>query len=252
MRSKELRIKKQAAAGVVTLNDLAPEQPRALRALVMAGGQGTRLRPLSDETPKPMWPAGGRPLMELIVAQLRDVGVRKIEIAVQDQTQRIFAHLGDRSRFGVDIAYVNEQQPPGTDSGLGPMAQPDGPVLVINGDILTDSDFCAMHSYHADHAAKITVAVRRYDVRLPYGVVECEGPNIRGLREKPEIGFLVNAGIYLLEPDVYRRIPAAHFNMAGLIEILVADGETVVSFPGWTSSARTTARAARRPSRLRP
>lgn len=217
---------------VVTLGDLLPEQPRALQALVMAGGQGMRLRPLTEELPKPMLPVGGRPLMELIIDQLRDVGVNKVNIATHYQAQKIVDHFGDGAGFGVNISYVNEEQPLGTGGALGLMQPPDDPVLVINGDILTDIDFRAMHAYHTEHEAKMTVAVRRYEVQVPYGVIECEGPYIRGLREKPEIGFFVNAGIYLLEPEVYRHIPAnAHFNMTDLIEILMRDGETVVSFP---------------------
>ena len=217
---------------VVTLNDLLPEQPRALQALVMAGGQGMRMRPLTEDVPKPMLPVGGRPLMEVIIDQLREVGVRKVNIATHYQAQKIIDHFGDGRGFGVDIAYVNEQQPLGTGGALGLMDRPHDPVLVINGDILTDIDFRAMHAYHTEHGAMMTVAVRRYEVQLPYGVVECDGPYIRGLREKPEIGFFVNAGIYLLEPEAYRHIPAtARFNMTDLVELLIRDGETVVSFP---------------------
>ena len=149
---------------VVTLHDLLPEEPRALQALVMAGGQGMRMRPLTDELPKPMLPVGGRPLMEVIIDQLRDVGVRKVNIATHYQAQKIVDHFGDGTGFGVDIAYVNEQQPLGTGGALGLMDRPHDPMLVINGDILTDIDFRAMHRYHVEHHATMTVAVRRYEV----------------------------------------------------------------------------------------
>jgi len=217
---------------VVTLGDLLPEQPRALQAVVMAGGMGTRLRPLTETLHKPMLPVGGRPLMELIIDQLREVGVRKVNIATHFQAQKIVDHFGDGHAFGVDIAYTREETPLGTGGALGLMESPDDPVLVINGDILTDIDFRAMHAYHQEHNAQMTVAVRRYDVQVPYGVVECDGPFLRGLREKPELGFFVNAGIYLLEPQTYGYIPHnEHFNMTDLIETLLREKQTVVSFP---------------------
>jgi dTDP-glucose pyrophosphorylase/CBS domain-containing protein len=217
---------------IVTLADLLPEQPRALQAVVMAGGFGTRLRPLTETVPKPMLSIGGRPLMELIIDQLRYTGVTKVNITTHYQAEKIVDHFGDGSDFGVDISYVKEESPLGTGGALGLMTKPDDPVLVINGDILTDIDFRAMHSFHIEHDAMMTVAVRRYEVQVPYGVIDCDGPRIVKLREKPQIGFFVNAGIYLLEPSVYQYIsPNQHLNMTDLIERLVADGKDVVSFP---------------------
>lgn len=220
------------ASHIVTLGDLLPEEPRALQAVVMAGGFGTRLRPLTQEMPKPMLPVGGRPLMELIIDQLRETGVSKINISTHFQAEKIVDHFGDGTGFGVDISYVNEESPLGTGGALSLMERPTDPVLVINGDILTDIDFRAMHAFHQEHDAMMTVAVRRYEVEVPYGVIDCDGPNIRGLREKPQIGFFVNAGIYLLEPAAYQYIPSKqHFNMTDLIEKLMVEKQTVISFP---------------------
>jgi dTDP-glucose pyrophosphorylase len=217
---------------IVTVDELLPEAPRPLQAVVMAGGQGSRLRPLTESTPKPMLPVGGRPVLEHIIDQLREVGVRKVQVATHYQAQKIVDHFGDGSDFGVDISYVNEDTPLGTGGALGLMAVPEDPVLVINGDILTDVDFRAMHAFHEEHRADMTVAVRRYEVQVPYGVVECDGPYLTGLREKPQMGFFVNAGIYLLEPEVYGYVPAnRHFNMTDLISTLMHEGKTVVSFP---------------------
>jgi NDP-sugar pyrophosphorylase family protein len=217
---------------VVTLSDLLPEAPHPLQAIVMAGGQGTRLRPLTEDVPKPMLPVGGRPLMEHIIEQLRDVGVRKVNVATHYQSQKIVEHFGDGSSFGVEISYVNEETPLGTGGALGLMAPPEDPVLVINGDILTDVDFRSMQAFHREHDADMTVAVRRFEVQVPYGVVECTGPKLTGLREKPQISFFVNAGIYLLEPTVYQYVPAnRHLNMTDLIKTLVSERKTVVSFP---------------------
>jgi dTDP-glucose pyrophosphorylase/CBS domain-containing protein len=217
---------------VVTLGDLFSEEPRALQAVVMAGGFGTRLRPLTEDLPKPMLPVGGRPLMELIIDQLRDTGVHKINITTHYQAEKILDHFGDGSSFGVDISYVNEESPLGTGGALGLMDPPKDTLLVINGDILTDIDFRAMQAYHQEHRASMTVAVRHYEVQVPYGVIDCDGPHVSGVREKPQLGFFVNAGIYLLEPDVYRHIPAnKHLHMTDLIEALIREKQTVVSYP---------------------
>lgn len=214
------------------LGDLVKEYEFPLTAVVMAGGYGTRLRPLTEEVPKPMLPVGDRPLMELIIEQLRQSGIEQVNVATHYLGRRIKEHFEDGRDFGVDIQYVDEDQPLGTAGALGLMETPDQPLLVINGDILTRVDFQAMLSYHREHEAHLTVAVRQYDLEVPYGVVECDGPRVCQLREKPRYSFLVNAGIYLLEPSVHRYIPnARRFDMTELIERLLDEGAKVVSFP---------------------
>jgi NDP-sugar pyrophosphorylase family protein len=179
-----------------------------------------------------MLPVGGRPLLELIIDQLRATGVSKVNVATHYRAEKIVEHFGNGSDFGVEIQYVNEETPLGTGGALGLIERPEDPILVINGDVLTDIDFRAMHAFHTEHDAAMTVAVRRYEVQVPYGVVDCEGARLTGLREKPELSFFVNAGIYLLEPSVYRFIaPNEHMHMTDLIERLLREDETVVSFP---------------------
>ncbi|GAC1566608.1 MAG: hypothetical protein NVS2B3_00310 [Vulcanimicrobiaceae bacterium] len=222
----------QRVVDVIALADLLGDQPVALQAVIMAGGFGKRLHPLTEHVPKPMLPVGGRPLMELIVEQLRHTGIQKINISTHFQAKKIVEHFGDGADFGVEICYTNEENPLGTAGALGLMKEPTVPFVVINGDILTDIDFNAMHSFHQEHRAKLTMAVRHYEVKVPYGVVRTENARVVALEEKPEIAFFVNAGIYLLEPTVYRYITAgAHLQMTDLIDTLVAAGETVVSFP---------------------
>ncbi|MGD0872593.1 MAG: nucleotidyltransferase family protein [Bryobacteraceae bacterium] len=217
---------------IVILSDFQRLASQPFRAVVMAGGQGARLRPLTENTPKPMLPVGGRPLLEHIVAQLRDVGVRRIHVTTHYQADKIMQHFGGGEAFGVEIKYVREETPLGTGGALGLLDQPQEPVLVINGDILTQVDFRAMHTFHQDHNAEMTVAVRRYDVQVPYGVVECDGANIRSLREKPQLSFFVNAGIYLLEPSVFGLISAGqHLNITDLVSRLMEAQRTVVSYP---------------------
>jgi len=217
---------------LVMLDDLIPTQALPLQAVIMAGGRGTRLRPLTEDLPKPMLPVGGKPLMELVIEQLRQVGIRRVNITTHYKPEKISDHFGDGSSFGVELNYVNEDKPLGTGGALGLMEAPTEPMLVINGDILTQVDFRAMLAYHREQCAVMTVAVKQYEVKVPYGVIECEGSRVCALKEKPQIHFLVNAGVYVLEPRVYEFIPnGEHFNMTDLIQRLLDAGHTVASFP---------------------
>ncbi|MEZ4731764.1 MAG: nucleotidyltransferase family protein [Caldilineaceae bacterium] len=219
-------------ADLVTLDELMPESSPPFQAVIMAGGFGTRLRPLTEDLPKPMLPVGDRPLMEWIVDQMRQAGIRQVNVTTHYKAEKIVEHFGDGSTFGVTFNYVNEDQPLGTGGALGLMPTPTQPTLVINGDILTAVDFRAMLEFQREHKADMTVAVRTYPFQIPYGVIDCQGVQILGLREKPTINILVNAGIYLLEPTVYQFIPRGErFNITELIQWLIDAGRTVVSFP---------------------
>lgn len=217
---------------LMTLDELAPPRVLPLQAVIMAGGPGTRLRPLTEQLPKPMLPVGDRPLMELTIERLRQAGIRRVSVTTHYLGERIAEHFGDGSAFGVELNYVSEEQPLGTAGALGLVQTSGEPLLVINGDILTRMDFRAMLAYHRKHRADLTVAVREYDFQVPYGALECDGPFVRALREKPVLRFLVNAGIYLLEPSVSQYIPAGQrFDMPDLIQTLLDQGRPVVSFP---------------------
>lgn len=223
-------------ADLVTLNDLIPDRTQPLQAVIMAGGLGTRLRPLTDDTPKPMLPVGGRPLLERTVARLREAGVRQVSVSTFFRADKVTEHFKDGSEFGVDLEYVCEDRPLGTAGALSRMPVPTAPLLVMNGDILTTVDFRAMHEFHREHDAVMTVGVRKYDFSVPYGVIECDGVNVRSLAEKPTYSSFVNAGIYLLEPLAFRYVPkdipsGETFNMTDLIYRLLEAGHAVVSFP---------------------
>lgn len=217
---------------LVTLGEFLPSEDAPSQAVIMAGGFGLRLRPLTNELPKPMLPMGDKPLMEIIVQQLRDVGIHHMNVTLHHKSEKITDYFGDGSDFGVDIRYVTEDKPLGTAGALGLMATPPGTTLVMNGDILTGMDFKAMLAYHREHVADLTVAVRQCNVQLPYGVVECDGAIVNSLSEKPVTNFLVNAGIYLLEPDVHRFIPKGNpYDMTELIQSLITEGRKVCAFP---------------------
>lgn len=218
---------------LLLLDQLLPhvEKP-SLRAVVMAGGFGTRLQPLTDNTPKPMLPVGDRPILERIVNQLSRSGVEYLNITTHYMPEKIQEHFGNGDDFGVSIQYIDEEKPLGTAGALSLMEAPDTPFLVMNADILTSVDFQAMYEYHRENQASLTVGVRQYSVQVPYGVVSCEGPFVKSLEEKPSYGFLVNAGIYLLEPKVLEYVPRnTRFDMTDLIDKLLVEQLTVVSFP---------------------
>jgi dTDP-glucose pyrophosphorylase len=214
------------------IDRIVGEERLPLQAVVMAGGFGTRLRPLTEELPKPMLPVGDRPLLELIVDGLRQAGVHRVHVTTHYMSEKIRQHFGDGSEFGVDMRYVSEEKPLGTAGALSLMERPEEPLLVINGDILTRVDFRALLAFHQEHAADLTVGVRQYEFQVPYGVLECDGPSVRRVSEKPIYTFFVNAGIYLLNPSVHEHIPQdCRFDMTDLIERLTSTDHTVVSFP---------------------
>jgi NDP-sugar pyrophosphorylase family protein len=212
------------------LRELEDELP--VTAVVMAGGLGTRLRPLTEKLPKPMLKVGDRPVMEHVLEQLQKVGISHVSITTHYKPEAIIDHFGDGRRFGVEIDYVNEKEPLGTAGALGLLKPPKGPVLVINGDVMTQVNFRSMHSYHSDNHADMTVGVRRFEVQVPYGVIDMSGPDVSRLDEKPTYRFFINAGVYLIEPSVFSLIKSGErLDATELIEKLLRAGKKVVGFP---------------------
>ena len=201
-------------------------------AVIMAGGFGTRLRPLTVDTPKPMLQIDGQPLMERTVHNLRDAGIQNISVTTHYKPEKIVEHFGSGSRFGVSISYLAEETPLGTAGALGLVEETNKPLLVMNGDILTMVDFRSLIRFHREQGADLTIGVRQYDVQVPYGVVQANEDRVTALQEKPKLEFLVNAGVYLVEPKALAQIPTGErFDMTDLINKLLSRGQTVVSFP---------------------
>lgn len=217
---------------LVTRFDLLGSRRLPISAVIMAGGYGMRLRPLTDETPKPMLEVGGRPTIEWIIEGLREAGIHHIIIATCYKADAIMKHFGDGSSFGVKVEYIYEENLTGTAGPLGLLRSWSQPLMVVNGDILTRVDYRAMLDYHREHRADMTVAVREYHLQIPYGIVEIEDVKIQGLNEKPFLRFFVNAGIYLLEPVLYSYINQGEFlDMTVLIGSLLKEGRAVIGFP---------------------
>ena len=212
--------------------DLLPQAQHDLQAVVMAGGYGKRMLPLTEKVPKPMLPVGERPLLELIIHQLRRAGIHDVNLTTHYLPDSISGHFGNGEHFGVRLNYSQEENPLGTAGGLRLMARPQGPFLVINGDVLTGVPFQQMLQYHRSHGAMLTVGVRKYEFQVPFGVVDCEDVRITKIEEKPCHSYFINAGTYMLEPAAWDRIPeGSRFDMTDLIRVLLEAGETVVGFP---------------------
>jgi dTDP-glucose pyrophosphorylase/CBS domain-containing protein len=217
---------------LILSKDILPNRELALSAVVMAGGFGTRLLPLTEKVPKPMLPVGGRPLLELTIAQLRRAGIKNVNVTTHHLPETISDYFGTGEMFGVRLNYLQEEHPLGTAGGIKLLKQFDDTMLVINGDVLTGVPFGAMLDYHRSYHADLTIGVRKYEVQVPFGVVECEDVHVKGLEEKPSLSFFINAGTYLIEPVVRDFIPGGQpFDMTELISKLIDAGRTVVSFP---------------------
>ena len=222
------------AVDMVQLGDFLSEPPAGpgVSAVVMAGGYGARLRPLTNEIPKPMLPIGDKPVVEHIIDRLRSYGVQQVYMATHYKAEAFSDHFGDGRAFGVQIDYIQEEEPRGTAGVLAALPKGDDPLLVINGDIITDVSYGAMLRFHQESEAEMTVGVRHYEFSVPYGVMEMEGTNVRGLKEKPTHHFFVNAGVYLLERSVAQHVPpGCAFDMPQLIESLLSLGKNVIGFP---------------------
>ncbi|WP_417390960.1 nucleotidyltransferase family protein [Gimesia sp.] len=202
-------------------------------ALIMAGGEGRRLLPLTENLPKPLVEVGGMPLIERQVRRIADAGVKQIYIAVNYLAEMIESHLGDGSRFGVEIQYLREPKKLGTAGALSLITEKlDGPLLLMNGDVFTSINFQYLLDFHTKHQPLITVAAIDYHVEIPYGVIKTEGPFAVCLEEKPSQQFLCNAGIYALSPEAVGRVPHNQpYNMTDLIESGLSRQDGVAVFP---------------------
>lgn len=218
--------------GIRTLDTLLQRhQPNLV--VLMAGGLGLRLRPLTDALPKPMLPIGGRPILETILESFINQGFKRFCISVNYHGHIIRDHFGDGLKWGAEITYLEEGDRMGTAGSLSLIPErPEHPVIVMNGDILTAVNFQQLLAFHTRNAAAATMAVQEHTLKVPYGVVQVENARLIGIQEKPAHRFFINAGIYALNPEVLARIPTdAPYDMPTLFQDLLAAGERTVAFP---------------------
>ncbi len=203
-------------------------------AVIMAGGEGTRLRPITSTLPKPMIDINGTPLLERQIKNLREIGIIKIYISVNYLSDIIQDYFGDGGRWGVEIHYLNEDKKLGTAGALSLIKSIECPVnfLVMNGDILTASNFLNLYHFHKEHKSQITIGAINHHVRIPYGVISYEGNKVVELKEKPVESYFCNAGIYALSSDILELIPKDTFwDMTDLIDQCLLRSDVVSVFP---------------------
>lgn len=189
--------------GLHLLNEIIGAIQRPNWAILVAGGRGTRLQPLTDSVPKPMLQVAGRPILERLVLHLVGFGISRIFIAVHHLQEIISNHFGDGAAFGCTIEYVREEQPLGTAGCLGLLPErPEHPTLVMNADLVTQFDVGRMLAWHEAGGFAATMGVRTHQVKIPFGVVDVLGGRVTGILEKPEFRWAVSAGIYVLSPEV--------------------------------------------------
>jgi dTDP-glucose pyrophosphorylase len=214
------------------LRDLIGGAPKPNAAVILAGGKGTRLRPITEYLPKPMVEVAGRPMLERLILHLVGHGVTNISISVNFKAEIIEKHFGDGTGFGCRIDYLRETAPLGTGGPLKLISpRPKHPILVLNGDLVTNVDLEAMLETHTEGGYAATLAVGPYKVQIPFGAVTERNGVLVQIEEKPAVNFLVNRGIYVLEPRAIDLIPRnEEFPITALFDRLVAAGEKVGVF----------------------
>jgi dTDP-glucose pyrophosphorylase len=212
---------------------LQASEARPNTVVIMAGGKGMRLRPHTENCPKPLLPVGGKPILEHIIERARDDGFEHFVLAIHYLGHMIEEYFGDGSRWGVSITYLREEQPLGTGGALSLLApHPSTPLLVTNGDVLADIRYGEVLDFHLRHTAAATMAVRSHEWQHPFGVVETQGVDIVSFKEKPVYRSHVNAGIYIIEPHALTLLnEGEHCDMPTLFERLQSGSERIIVYP---------------------
>lgn len=219
--------------GLEILGDLLSVPSRDNWVVLMAGGAGTRLRPLTDLCPKPMLQIGERPILQHILESFINHGYSRFFFSVNYLAEVIEKHFGDGSRWGVRIEYLREHAPLGTAGALSLLHErPSQPIFIMNGDLLTNVNFNALLDFHESHRAVATMCVRNYEYQIPFGVVAMDGHRLLAIDEKPKQRCFVSAGIYVLAPQVLDLVEAGRYlDMPSLFETLINAGHPTAVFP---------------------
>ena len=220
---------------VVVLSQLQLRETHTNPVVLMAGGMGVRMRPFTSDTPKPMLKVGGKPMLESIIEDFKRQGFSNFIISVNYLAEKVIDHFGDGSALGVSIRYVHENKRLGTAGCLSLIEEPmTEPFFVMNGDILTKADFENMLKFHNESGTVATMALNRYRYEIPFGVVRLSERGIVDIEEKPNQEFFVNAGMYVLSPEVLPLIPHNEYlDMPDLFKLLHTKGMQTTGFPMW-------------------
>ena len=211
----------------------APRVPTPATVVVMAGGRGERLRPLTDHLPKPLLAVGRTTILERLLERLFESGFSEVYLAVNYMADKIEDAIGDGARWGVHVHYLRENEPLHTAGALSLLPErPSQPIVVLNADQVTQLSFARMVDYHVAEDAAITVGVFFHEEQVKYGVVDVEGTAVTGLREKPTLRWPCNAGFYVIAPEMLDLVPAGRpYDMVQLTNAALAAGHRVVAFP---------------------
>jgi dTDP-glucose pyrophosphorylase len=205
-----------------------------VEAIIMAGGEGKRLRPLTEKTPKPLLPIGSKTIIEQNIDRLIKFGIKHIHVSVNYLGNMIKDHLGDGSSRHIHINYISEDKPLGTIGAVRSLndLQTES-ILIMNSDILTDIDYSDFYSDFINSNADMAVASTVYTIDVPYAVLETNNSNhVKALSEKPSYTYYSNAGIYLLKKEVLNYIPEnSYYDMTDLIQTLMNNGHKIISYP---------------------
>jgi NDP-mannose synthase len=203
-----------------------------MRAIILAGGKGTRVLPYPTIIPKPLIPVGDRPVVEILIDQLGSQGFDWVTVALGHLAHLVQAVLGHGERLGVKCDYAIEDTPLGTSGPLSAIKDITGTFLVLNGDLLTDIDFRDLVRFHCENGFSLTVASLERNINVDYGVIHRKGLEIVKYEEKPDISLIVSAGIYVLEPSVLKYITAgAYLDFPDLVQVLLNKGERIGCYP---------------------
>ena len=219
--------------GMFTESDLVAAAEISTPVVLMAGGKGVRLYPLTKDVPKPMLKIGETPILEIILRKLKAQGFRNIYISVNYLADVIQDHVKDGAWLGLKVTYLHETQPLGTAGALAQLAGKLGePFIVMNSDLLTNCDLRQVIKFHKKQGAKATLGVREYSFQIPYGVVNIDGTQVSSISEKPIHRSMVSAGIYALDPWALSLIPQDEYcDMPTLLDMIKTEGQKVTAFP---------------------
>lgn len=202
-----------------------------MKAVIMAGGQGTRFRPFTFSIPKPLLPVGEKPILELIIRRLHSLNINEVVLAIGYGAELIKAYFNNGEKFNVNIKYIQETKALGTAGPLRLIKGLKEPFMVMNGDILTKLNFLDMLAYHKKNGAEITVAVKKYTNQLPFGTLAISGQQILDIKEKPVTKHFISTGIYIIQPRVLKLIPPdTFFTMPDLLKALIKAGKKVIKY----------------------
>ncbi len=218
--------------GIHVLDELIRYKDKSNKVVIMAGGKGMRLRPLTKNTPKPMLKVGDKPILQTLIEKFRESGYKNFVICVNYKSNVIKKFFSDGEKFGVNIEYIQEKSRMGTAGALSLFKKkPTEPFFVINGDLLTNLDFEKLLNFHYDQNSEATMCVREYNIQSPYGEVTLDNVKIKSIEEKPKHKYYVNAGVYVLEPKCISLIPKKYFDMPSLFKKMITKNKSIVSFP---------------------